>query len=99
MERRMHMKEWTAKVATIVVILSTPGALRSASVDDDFAYSPGHSSGPAGTPLPSSVVFLYRQKTHEVRTHITNASGQYRFSGLDFMGTPRSTPSKGAGLR
>jgi hypothetical protein len=34
-------------------------------------------------PAPSSIVYLLNRKTQAVRTYIADASGSYRFSGLD----------------
>lgn len=34
-------------------------------------------------PVASSIVYLLNVKTQAVRTYIADASGQYRFSGLD----------------
>jgi len=34
-------------------------------------------------PVPSSVVYLFNVKTQSIITRITDASGAYRFSGLD----------------
>lgn len=34
-------------------------------------------------PVPSSIVYLLNAKTQAVRTYISDAAGQYRFSGLD----------------
>jgi hypothetical protein len=79
----MNMREWTAKIATIVVILSMPGALALSQRETTILRTVrGTVVDQQGTPLPSSAVYLHRQQTHEVRTHITDGSGQYRFSGL-----------------
>lgn len=34
-------------------------------------------------PVSTSIVYLLNVKTQAVRTYITDAAGQYRFSGLD----------------
>jgi hypothetical protein len=40
-------------------------------------------SDKSDTPIPSSVVFLKNTRTNEVRSHIADEGGNYRFSGLD----------------
>jgi hypothetical protein len=65
------------------VIFSVPGALALSQRETTILRTVrGTVVDQQGTPLPSSAVYLHRQKTHEVRTHITDGSGQYRFSGL-----------------
>jgi hypothetical protein len=79
----MNMREWAAKIATIVVILSTLGALALRQRETTILRTVrGTVVDQQGTPLPSGVVYLHTARTHKVRTHITDRSGQYRFSGL-----------------
>jgi Carboxypeptidase regulatory-like domain len=37
----------------------------------------------AENPLPSAIVHLKNVKTNDVRTYISDSTGQFRFSGLD----------------
>ena len=72
-----------AKIATFVLILAVPGVIALDQRETTLLRTVrGTVVDARGRTLPSSVVYLHHQKTHEVRTHITDANGQYRFSGL-----------------
>lgn len=76
------MERSVAKIVTIVIMLAVPGVIALDEREMTVLRTVrGTVVDARGRALPSSVVYLHRQKTHEVRTHITDGNGQYRFSG------------------
>ena len=73
------MKKWTANSAFLVVMLAIIASQRDSGVLRTVRGTVVDSNGMA---IASSVVYLYHQTSHAVRTYITDSSGQYRFSGL-----------------
>ena len=80
------MREWPARIAATVVMLAmtAPIALGLGQRDGTLLRTVrGTVVDSQGRTLASSVVYLYQEKTHAVRTQIADGNGQYRFSGLN----------------
>ncbi|MFZ0735873.1 MAG: carboxypeptidase-like regulatory domain-containing protein [Candidatus Acidiferrales bacterium] len=76
-----------ATIALLSLVLLLGIAILSASQDKkrDAQLRTVHGSviDASQNPVPTSVVYLKNIRTQAIKTHITDDSGNYRFSGLD----------------
>lgn len=78
------MKEWPSKLATLIILLAVT-VTAAMGQRGSFALRTvrGTVVDIKEQVLSASVVHLRDQRTHAVRTYITDSDGQYRFSGLN----------------
>lgn len=69
-----------------VILLSTVAAVAGNVPSQDSPLRTVHGTvvDANGETVPTSVVYLYDEQTHAVRTYIADDRGRYRFSGIRF---------------
>lgn len=77
-------KRITRQIAALVLLLLMSAAVGMVSAQDPGLRTvSGSILDKSENPLSDAVVYLQNVRTLTVKTYISNADGQYRFSGLD----------------
>jgi hypothetical protein len=79
----MILKNWVASLAVLLVaVLLLAPAAAMAQRDAETRSVRGNVTDKAGNALEKAVVYLKNTKNLQMRTHITDAEGAFRFQGL-----------------
>lgn len=79
------MKTWKIVLFVAVSLVLLPGISRAQDKKKEAQLRTVHGlvTDKSESPLEGSVVFLKNLRTNSVRSNYTDATGNYRFSGLD----------------